>query len=508
MVAAAASTLAILPSRQRWPLHDATASREVERAWLAATAPFELMARAGFAVARLALAVAPHAESVWLACGPGNNGGDGLVAARHLKAAGRRVRVSLVGDAARMPPDAARALQEAREAGVAIDADIAAEPDCMLAIDALLGLGAARAPRGAIAQAVVALNALHCPVLAVDLPTGLATDSGALLGDAAVRAHHTLALLTLKPGLFTAAGRDHAGQVWLDTLGVELDTAGASASLGGPPPLRRRAHAQHKGSFGDVAVIGGAPGMGGAALLAAAAALAAGAGRVLLGRLDDAPYAVDPAHAELMPRPATQLCEPALLASSTIVCGCGGGAAVAAPLPAILAHARTLVLDADGLNAIAADRALADALAARSARQQPSVITPHPLEAARLLATDAAAVQADRIGAASTLAGRLNCCVVLKGSGTVIACPGRPPTLNPTGNARLAVAGAGDALAGWMGGWIASRTASTPDALLDAAAESVWLHGRAAEIAAPTEALAAGALAALMARAAAMPSAP
>lgn len=502
-----ASALAILPSRQRWPLHGTAASRTVEAAWLAATPPFELMRRAGLGVARLALAAAPHAHTVWIACGPGNNGGDGLVAARHLLAAGRRVRVSFVGEATRLPPDAARAFNEAREAGVPIESGIAASPSADLAIDALLGLGSARAPAGAIAQGVAALNALGCPVIAVDLPTGLDTDRGTLRGEIAVRAAHTLALLTLKPGLFTAAGRDHAGQVWLDTLGIDPDTDCAGAWLSGPPPRRRRAHAQHKGSFGDVVVIGGAPGMGGAAQLAAAAALAAGAGRVLLGRLDDAPYALDPLHPELMPRPAAQCGEPDRLAAATVVCGCGGGTPVAALMPAVIAHARTLVLDADGLNALAADRTLAAALAERAVRGQPSVITPHPLEAARLLATSAAAVQADRIGAASTLAERFGCSVVLKGSGTVVASPLRQPLINPTGNARLAVAGAGDVLAGWMGGWIAAGAPMNPQAVHDAAAEAVWLHGRAAEIAAPEQPLAAGALAALMVRAASMPPA-
>lgn len=503
MTAHAASIHAVLPSRQRWPLHATDAARAVEQASLAATAPFALMSRAGLAVARLALAVAPHARNIWVAAGPGNNGGDGLVAARHLLAAGRRVRVSLTGDPARLPSDAARALTEARAAGVPIEPAIAPSAECTLAIDALLGLGSARAPEGAIARGVAVLNGLGCPVLAVDLPTGLATDSGRLLGDAAVRATHTLALLTLKPGLFTAAGRDHAGRVWIDTLGIDAGAQSATSWLAGPPLPRPRAHAQHKGSFGDVVVIGGAPGMGGAALLAASAALAAGAGRVWLGRLDDAGFAVDGAHPELMPRPASELLDPARLATSTVVCGCGGATAVAALLPAVFAHARVLVLDADGLNAVAADPALASALAARAERELPSVVTPHPLEAARLLATDAKTVQADRIDAAGALARQLRCTVVLKGSGSVIAGPDRRPTINPTGNARLAVAGAGDALAGWLGGWIAAGAASTPAAVHDAAAESVWLHGRAAEIAPADQPLAAGGLAALMACAAA-----
>ncbi len=496
----------ILPSTRAWPLHDAQASRRVERAALAAAEPTALMRRAGFGVARLALALAPHAQSVWIAAGPGNNGGDGLVAARHLLAAGLRVRVGLAGDAQRLPADAAAAWRDAQAAGVPIDAGLAPPAEVDLAIDALLGLGAARAPQGPIADAVAALNRLRCPVLAVDLPTGLATDTGQRLGEQAVRATHTLALLTLKPGLFTAAGRDQAGRIWFDDLDLPPDQASATSQLAGPPLARPRRHAEHKGSFGDVAVVGGAPGMGGAALLAASAALVAGAGRVWLARLDDAPFAVDPMRPELMPRSPAQIVHPDRLAACTVVCGCGGGSAIAAVLPPILEHAASVVVDADALNAIAADPALAAALAQRAQRRQASVITPHPLEAARLAGTAAAAVQADRLAAAQALCTRLGCTVVLKGSGTVIASPGRLPTINPTGNARLAAAGSGDTLAGWLGGWLAmsARAREPAAAVHDAAVASVWLHGRVAEVAAIDRPLTAAALPALMHRAAAL----
>jgi hydroxyethylthiazole kinase-like uncharacterized protein yjeF len=496
----------ILPSRCAWALHDAAASRRVEQAALAAAAPTALMRRAGFGVARLALAVAPHAQAVWVAAGPGNNGGDGLIAARHLLAAGRRVRVGLAGDPQRLPADAAAAWRDAQAAGVPIDSNLEPPPEVDLALDALLGLGASRPPQGPIAAAIAALNSLRCPVLAVDLPSGIGTDTGQPLGADAVRAHHTLALLTLKPGLFTAAGRDHAGRIWFDDLDLAPDLDSATARLAGPPAPHRRRHVDHKGSFGDVAVIGGAPGMGGAALLAAAAALAAGAGRVLLARLDDAPFAVDPTRPELMPRAPADVLRPDRLAACTVVCGCGGGSAIAAPLPPVLAHAGALVVDADALNAVAADPTLAAALAQRADRGQPTVITPHPLEAARLAGTDTATVQADRLAAAQALCARLRCTVVLKGSGTVIASPGCPPVINPTGNARLGTAGSGDVLAGWLGGWLAAgaRSDDPGAAAHDAAVASVWLHGRAAEVAAADRPLTAAALPAAMVRAAAL----
>ena len=483
---AATGPLPVLPSHRPWPLFDAASSRRIEQSALAAAAPQALMARAGLAVARLALAVAPAARRIWVAAGPGNNGGDGLVAARHLHAAGVEARVSLLGDAARLPADAAQALAAAQQAGVPISADLASPTHAAswpadLAIDALLGLGASRAPTGAIAAAVGQLNQLACPLLAVDLPTGLCADTGRRLGQTAVQATHTLALLTLKPGLFTAQGRDHAGRIWLDQLGVHQPAVQPSAKLIGPDTLLRllpgRNHSQHKGIFGDVLVLAGAPGMGGAALLAARAALTAGAGRVYLCRLDGV-SAPDSQRPELMPRSLAAALDVALLGRATVVCGCGGGSAVAAVLPSVLVHAARLVLDADALNHIAADITLQHLLRARAAGQLPTVLTPHPLEAARLLGLDTTAVQADRLGHAQALAEQLQAVVVLKGSGSVVAAPGQPPAINPTGNARLGSAGTGDVLAGWLGGlW--SQAGPTP--AVDAACASVWLHGRAAE---------------------------
>ena len=484
----------VLPSQQTWPLHDTAASRRIERAALDASAPHALMQRAGLAVARLASAVAPQAGTVWVAAGPGNNGGDGLVAAAWLQRWGRCVRVSLLGDLGALPADAAQALADARAAGVAIAATLPDQVEGGLCIDALLGLGATRAPAGAIAEAIARLNGQRAPVLAVDLPTGLAADTGALLGTQAVVAWHTLGLLTLKPGLFTAQGRDHAGRVWFDGLSVALAGAAPQAWLGGPPQPTPRRHAQHKGSFGDVVVVGGAPGMGGAAVLAARAALAAGAGRVFLARLDGEGLAIDPAWPELMPRRLVDLLHPALLAGATVVCGCGGGDAVKPALPALLRHAGRLVLDADALNALASEPSLMQALVARGRAKRPTVLTPHPLEAARLLGCSAAEVQADRIGQAATLARRSTATVLLKGSGSVVACPGRAPVINPTGNARLSCAGTGDVLAGWTGGHWAQQPARQAEPSdddpgdgggFDSACASAWLHGLAAELALP-----------------------
>jgi hydroxyethylthiazole kinase-like uncharacterized protein yjeF len=456
----------ITPTRP-WPLFGIALSRLLEQSAASSLPPHTLMQRAGLAVARLGLALAPHARTIWIACGPGNNGGDGFEAAMHLRQWGKHPVVTWLGDEARAPADALASLQRARQAGVPFAGEAPAHWD--LAIDALLGLGSARPLEGAMADWAAAMSAAAAPVLAVDLPSGLDANTGA---GHAVRATHTLSLLSLKPGLFTAMGRDASGQVWFDDLGVSDPAQEPGAWLAGPPASSVRLHASHKGSYGDVAVIGGAAGMTGAALLAASAALHAGAGRVFAALLDGGTLSVDTSQPELMFRPWDSLD----LGHMAVACGCGGGDAIRAVLPKVLSTAGTLVLDADALNAIAADTQLQTLLQARSRRQRPAVLTPHPLEAARLLGCDAAQVQRDRLLASRDLAQRFGCVVVLKGSGSVIAEAGSAPTINPTGNARLASAGTGDVLAGM----IAARLAAGASAF-EAAAGAVYAHGLAAD---------------------------
>jgi ADP-dependent NAD(P)H-hydrate dehydratase / NAD(P)H-hydrate epimerase len=471
----------VTPDRP-WLLHDVAATRRIEEAAAAALPPHTLMQRAGLAVARLALAVAPHARTIWVACGPGNNGGDGFEAAMHLKQWGKEPVVTWRGDEGRCPDDARASLQRARAAGVTFAAEPPAQWD--LALDALLGIGSTRPPEGALRADIERMNAGNAPVLAVDLPSGLNADTGA--ATQAVRATYTLALLALKPGLFTLQGRDACGELWFDDLQVAADAVSATATLIAPPAIRRRAHASHKGSYGDVAIVGGAPGMAGAALLAGRAALHHGAGRVLVGFLDPDAGGLDAAQPDLMIRPWDRLA----LADMSVACGCGGGDAVRLAVPRVLG-ARALVLDADALNTIAADPQLQSLVQARGRRGAPTVLTPHPLEAARLLAQDTKAVQADRIASARALAERFASVVVLKGSGSVVASPQGAVRINPTGNARLAIAGTGDVLAGW----IAARLASGEEDAFDAASHAVYLHGLAADRWGADEALTAGALA-------------
>ncbi len=474
------------------PLFDTAATRRIEHNAAAALPAHALMQRAGLAVARLAMAIAPHARTIWIACGPGNNGGDGLEAAACLQARGFTSIVTWLGHPDKAPADARWAWERAQAAGVTF-ADTPPER-WDLAIDALLGIGASRPLEGAMADWLGRMRAAAAPLLCVDVPSGLDADTGnsdaieSIAGCArsvGVSAVFCLNLLSLKPGVFTARGRDAAGEVWFDDLGCHIGDSGdiaPTACLVGAPEEKQRREGTNKGSFGDVGVIGGAPGMVGGALLAATAALHAGAGRVLVGLLGRHAIEVDPAQPDLMLRDPASL-DPS---KTTIVCGCGGGDAVRDVLPKLLSTAQRLVLDADALNAIAGDAVLQTLLEARGKRPasrsasnnapRETVLTPHPLEAARLLGCDAQAVQQDRLGAAQRLADRFGAVVVLKGSGSIVAAPGALPSINLSGNARLAIAGTGDVLAGMIGAALAGG-----ESALDAARAMVWRHGDRAD---------------------------
>ncbi|WP_422013265.1 NAD(P)H-hydrate dehydratase [Roseateles sp.] len=428
----------LLPTTTTLPLFDVAASRRIEaRALLHSP---DLMARAGLAIAKLALALRRGPGPVWIVCGPGNNGGDGHVAAQRLL-----------------------------EAAVPVHVGHVAPEHPSLVIDALLGLGLNRAPSAELLAPIVAMATCGAPILAVDLPSGLLADTGQPAGERAVRADHTLTLLTLKPGLFTGEGRAHAGRLWFDDLGVAPDEA-PTADLLGPAAAPQRRPTSHKGSHGQVLVVGGAPGMQGAARLAARAALACGAGRVYvdLPGLADAEVA-DPGRPELMRGRLDDVPQ------AVGVIGCGAGGAIAATLPALLQSLPRVVLDADALNAIAADPALQALVRTRPAGS--TLLTPHPLEAARLLGRDTTSVQADRLASARDLARQLGSTVVLKGSGSVIASPAERPALCASGGPALATAGSGDVLAGWL--W-----AQEPDASAHTiACAGVDAHGRAGEVA-------------------------
>ena len=489
-----------------WPILEPAQVRQLEPL-LQAVSTTPLMQSAGLACARLALAVAPHARRIWVAAGPGNNGGDGLEAALHLHQWGKEVVVSLVASSGPGPADAQVALQRAQLAGVRIQSSAPTEwlqqmDSQDLCIDALLGIGAARPLSADLLACVQAMNNCLAPVLAIDVPTGLNPQSGQWLsGDSsnssnvAVQADHTLSLIAVQAGLLMGHGRDASGQIWLDNLGYlpSQQNVQPLAWLNAPYFSAPKNHASHKGSHGDVAVIGGegmathGMGMTGAALLAATAALHAGAGRVILSLLSG--QASDNAPPDVMQREFKRLD----LEQLHVVCGCGGGTSVQAVLLEVLQRSGHLVLDADGLNAVAQDTRLQNALRQRATLQtasQPTVLTPHPLEAARLLSCNTAQVQNDRLKAAQELAERFQCSVVLKGSGTVIAAPGQTPRINITGNGRLAIGGTGDVLAGLVGARMAQGLSA-----FDAARAAVAQHGQVADDWPPDKTLSASRLA-------------
>ncbi|WP_341685862.1 NAD(P)H-hydrate epimerase [Limnohabitans sp.] len=373
---------------------------QLESRWQQAS-PQPLMDQAGLALAQLALALAPHARQICVFAGPGNNGGDGLEAAMHLRRWGRPVQVRLLAEPDKLPADARRAYGRAVEAGVvftpmATPLSLSTQDLC---IDALLGLGTTREPQGALLAAIEQINQCAATVLAVDIPSGLHPDSGQAFGDAVVQADHTLTLLAAKPGLFMGIGRDVCGQLWLNDLDLPKSLAEATppdAWINQPTSPSPALHASHKGTRGDVAVVGGqsasdgATGMTGAAVLAATAALHTGAGRVLLGLLGPAPAATSWPADLMLSRP-----EDLNLQNLTVVAGCGGGQAMAEHMGRLLQHSARLVLDADALNVLSRDPWLQDLLKKR--RPQTTALTPHPLEAARLLQTTTAHIQSDRL---------------------------------------------------------------------------------------------------------------
>lgn len=466
------------------PLYTSDDLRKVERlaaASIARERTQPLMERAGRAAAELALQMLGDSGGrVQVFAGPGNNGGDALVAARLLRQAFCDVDVVLDADEGRLPPDAAAALAAWRAIGGKTLATPPADRPIGLAIDGLFGIGLRRAPQGLFAERIATLASLAArgvPVLALDVPSGLDADTGHIQG-IAVRATCTLTFLALKPGLLTADGPDCCGEIRLAELGVDAPAlvppsghALDAGQLAGLRPRRRRN--SHKGTYGHVGIIGGAPGMVGAAVLAGRAALLAGAGRVTLGLIDENGPTFDPLQPELMLRRWHEL--PRLDALDTLAIGPGLGDfpeshaalawAVASPLP--------LVVDADALNLIARDDGLRTALAGR---QVATILTPHPAEAARLLGTDTATVQADRVGSACRLASACHAAVVLKGAGSISAMPAGPWFVHRTGNPGMASAGMGDVLTGIIAALLAQGLP-----VQDALTGAVTAHGAAAD---------------------------
>jgi hydroxyethylthiazole kinase-like uncharacterized protein yjeF len=446
-----------------------------------ATAPHSLMARAGRAIAETARRMASDTGSpILVVAGPGNNGGDAWVAAAHLLETFHQVTVL---DATGAPAKAneARAASEVVRSKGAVATEWPAGPAPALVIDGLLGIGLARDVEPPLDGLIAKMNACGAPILSIDVPSGIESATGRARG-AAVRATRTLTFLAHKVGLHTGEALDHRGVVELDDLGTGPATREvAKGWLVGPEDVRGwlapRPANSHKGHFGTLGVIGGHRGMIGAALLAGRAGVLAGAGKVRVGLLSHESPLIDAQSPELMLAAVDDA-----LASDVLVVGPGAGQSPSATsvsmfernvLPAAIASSKPLVLDADALNTLAYNDVLRASVPKRTA---PTLMTPHPAEAGRLLGRQTAEVQSDRLAAALELARRMHAFVVLKGAGSICASPEGIWTINSTGNPGLASGGTGDVLAGVLGALLAQR--------LDAwraLQYAVCLHGAAAD---------------------------
>jgi NAD(P)H-hydrate epimerase len=439
---------------------------------------YELMTRAGHATLNALRALWPATRSVAVLCGPGNNGGDGYVVARVARAQGLRVQVHAAADPARLAGDARRACDEFVAAGGRVEPWSSAALDTDVVVDALFGTGLARAPVGLAAEMIGAANDSGRPVVAVDLPSGLDADHGAVHGGA-VRAALTVSFIGRKLGCYLGAGPDHVGRLVFDGLAVPASVYAdlvPAARLLDEDDLRRalprRARTAHKGAFGHVLVLGGGPGMPGAARLAGEAALRAGAGLVTVAVHPDN-LGVLTARPELMGVAASIPADlDAALERATVLAlgpGLGRSDWAGALLERALASGRPAVVDADALNL----------LAAAPRRRDDWILTPHPGEAARLLGSDTRQVQADRLDSARQIQARYGGCVVLKGAGTVVLTAGDLPGLCDRGNPGMAGGGMGDVLTGVIAG-IAAQCGD----LAVAARAGVYAHALAGDLAA------------------------
>lgn len=460
------------------PLYSAAQLRELDRCVIEAGTPgYTLMTRAAQAAQGCLRRGWPEARECRVLCGTGNNGGDGYVLARLLQADGCRVRVLQLGDPARIRGDALTARQDWLAAGGTVEAFAPARlaPADVL-VDALLGTGFSRGLDADWIAGLQAVNDSGIPVLALDVPSGLDSATGAV-GEVAVRARHTVTFIGRKPGLYTGLGPDHAGTITFADLEVADSLRARVEPVAGlylrPPPGflgRPRARCAHKGDFGHVLVIGGDHGMCGAARLAGEAALRTGAGRVSV--------ATRAGHAAILAASCPELmCHgvesaaalKSLLGRATVLVagpGLGRSSWAKSLLSVVLESAQPAVLDADALNLLASDP-----------QSQPRwVLTPHPGEAARLLQTDAGAVAQDRFAAVAEINRRYGGVAVLKGAGTLIRSEGVRPSVCGAGNPGMASAGMGDVLAGVIGGLLAQGLP-----LYDAALTGVCVHAAAAD---------------------------
>ena len=417
---------------------------------------YQLMTRAGQAVLDAMLARFSRTGRWLVLCGGGNNGGDGYVIARLAGEQGIDVTLAALKPVEELAGDAATAAHDylgssgVAQAWNAIDTGV-----FDLAVDAMLGTGLDREVGGLYREAVEALNASACAVVAVDIPSGLHADTGRRMG-CAVQADLTVSFIGLKRGLFTAEGPDCSGEVVFDALETPAEIHRVTPDHGIllreniiAENLGKRPRNAHKGHFGHVLVVGGTQGMGGAVRMAGEAALRSGAGLVSVATHPVHAAALNLARPELMVHSVAEPADlgPGLERATVLAAGPGMGQGQWAGrlLQCCLDTELPLVVDADGLNL----------LAGQAPQRDHWVLTPHPAEAARLLGCRTAEVQDDRVGAAIELAGKFNAVVVLKGCGSVVANSQGRYAICALGNPGMATGGSGDVLTGVVAGMLA-----------------------------------------------------
>jgi len=447
------------------------ALRVIESANANANPP--LMERAGKAAATLALKLQSGlGDRPLVLAGPGNNGGDAFVVARLLKKQGLDPLVVFLGQRDMLPHDARQAFDQWLAVGKVTN--LIAPQRFGLVVDGLFGIGISRTLEDPYLSLIQRINAYGGPILALDCPSGLNADTGTV-NPIAVCASHTITFIANKPGLLTLNGPDHCGLITVADLGLADAVARTTAAgrINNPSlftaGISPRQGNSHKGSYGSAGIIGGAPGMAGAALLAGSAALKLGAGRTFVGMLER--LTVDVNQPELMLREANDIFD--LATALAIGPGLGQSDQAVELLRRAVNTEMPLVVDADALNLLAAHPTLARRVARRTF---PTLITPHPAEAARLLGSTVDAIQTDRIASALELARRYKASVVLKGNGSIIATASGHWFINTTGNAGLASGGSGDVLTGISLALLAQGWSGESAAL-----GATWLHSCAAD---------------------------
>jgi len=461
---------------------------EADRLTIASgTAGIDLMEQAGRAVAEAVAARHPPGSKVVVVAGPGNNGGDGFVAARALAERGQSVRLLLLGDRDRLKGDAAEAAR--RWPGTVEPASPGGLAGADVIVDALFGAGLDRPVDGAARDLIEAINACGTPIVAVDLASGINGTTGAVMG-AAVRASRSVTFFRRKVGHVLLPGRSHCGPVEVADIGIKAQVLAQlrpRAVLNDPGLWRAsfplpRAHG-HKYSRGHAVVVSGGAVTTGAARLAARAALRAGAGLVTIASPREALVIHASANTAVMVRPVDGAGELATFLSdrrfNAVVLGPGGGVgpSMREQVLVALAGPRAVVLDADALTSFAGDGAPALFTAIAQRKDQPTVLTPHEGEFARLFGASLQGLEkVSKLERASAAAEASGATVLLKGADTVVAHPGGGAAINANAPPWLATAGSGDVLAGIVAGLLAQDMPA-----FDAVAAAVWVHGVAAD---------------------------